>query len=175
MDIAGISRLIAVHGLALSNKQAPGHLAGGVPLPTHSSSGRFSRCRPPRPFPATRRPSGCHKRRIDLIQSIDDAEAWRQELPVDVLQEILVDGYIGIRSVNLDYPGDDPADRLIIATAWAGGHQLVIGNRRPATPRLAGPTGPHPGYGLSLSVLTPPNSTAAASGPADPAASRRIG
>ena len=49
---------------------------------------------------------------------------------VDVLQEILVDGYIGIRSVNLDYPGDDPADRLIIATAWAGGHQLVTGDRR---------------------------------------------
>ena len=76
-------------------------------------------------------------------------------MPVDVLQEILVDGYIGIRSVNLDYPGDDPADRLIIATAWAGGHQLVIGNRRPANPRLAGPTGLHPGYGLSPSVLTP--------------------
>ena len=69
------------------------------------------------------------KRRVDLLQSIDDLSRWRQDLRDAGLVEIPIDGAIGILSVNLSYPGSDPADRLIIATAIAGGHQLVTDDR----------------------------------------------
>ena len=69
------------------------------------------------------------KRRVDLLQSIDDLNRWRQDLRDAGLVEIPIDGAIGILSVNLPYPGSDPADRLIIATAIAGGHQLVTDDR----------------------------------------------
>ena len=69
------------------------------------------------------------KRRLDLLQSVDDTGRWRRELLANGLREIPVDGDIGISSVNLDFPGDDPADRIIIATALAGDHQLVTEDR----------------------------------------------
>ena len=69
------------------------------------------------------------KRRLDLLQSDDDTGRWRRELLADGLREIPVDGDIGISSVNLDFPGDDPADRIIVATALVGGHQLVTEDR----------------------------------------------
>ena len=69
------------------------------------------------------------KRRVDLLQAIDDLGRWRQDLQDAGLVEILIDGAVGILSVNLPYPGSDPADRLIIATAIVGGHQLVTDDR----------------------------------------------
>ena len=69
------------------------------------------------------------KRRLDRLQSLADAGLWRQDLLSAGLTEIPVDGAIGILSVNLAYPHGDPADRLIIATAMAGGHQLATADR----------------------------------------------
>ena len=69
------------------------------------------------------------KRRIDLLQSVDDTGRWRRELLANGLREIPVNGDIGISSVNLDFPGDDPADRIIVATALTGDHQLVTEDR----------------------------------------------
>ena len=69
------------------------------------------------------------KRRLDLLQSIADAGVWRQELLSTGLMEIPVDGAIGVLSVNLAYPYGDPADRIIIATAMVGGHQLATADR----------------------------------------------
>ncbi len=45
------------------------------------------------------------------------------------LQEIPVDGQIGIRSVLLDEFHNDPADRIIIATAL-GGFKLLTADRK---------------------------------------------
>lgn len=70
------------------------------------------------------------KRRLDLIRSIDDVSAWRRELLAGGLREIPIDGELGIHSVSLNYPGGDPADRLIIATALDGSHLLVTDDRQ---------------------------------------------
>ena len=58
-----------------------------------------------------------------------DVEIWRRELLASGLVEIPVDGVIGVLAGNLPYPKGDPADRLIIATAMAGGHRLVTSDR----------------------------------------------
>ena len=59
--------------------------------------------------------------------------------PVDVMHgnlmrkgliEIAVTGDIGIRAATLPDFHKDPADRLIVATALAGGHQLVTSDRK---------------------------------------------
>ena len=59
----------------------------------------------------------------------EDVALWRQELLAAGLTEIRVDGAIGVLAGSLDYPRGDPADRLIIATALAGDHQLVTADR----------------------------------------------
>ena len=59
----------------------------------------------------------------------EDVALWRQELRDSGLTEIRVDGAIGVLAGSLDYPRGDPADRLIIATALAGDHQLVTADR----------------------------------------------
>lgn len=69
------------------------------------------------------------KRRLDLLQSIVDADAWRRDLLSAGLTEIPIDGAIGVLSVNIAYPYGDPADRMIIATALHGGHQLATADR----------------------------------------------
>lgn len=46
------------------------------------------------------------------------------------LIEIAVTGDIGIRAATLPDFHKDPADRLIVATALAGGHQLVTSDRK---------------------------------------------
>ncbi len=69
------------------------------------------------------------KRRLDLLQSMSDAGVWRQDLLSTGLTEIPVDGAIGVLSVNLAYPDSDPADRIIIATALHGSHQLATSDR----------------------------------------------
>lgn len=58
-----------------------------------------------------------------------DVGLWRQGLLSSGLGEIPVDGIIGVTAGNLSYPKGDPADRLIIATAIVGGHQLATSDR----------------------------------------------
>ena len=58
-----------------------------------------------------------------------DVSLWRQYLLDNGLHEIAVDGIIAVAAGSLDYPRGDPADRLIIATAMLGGHQLVTTDR----------------------------------------------
>lgn len=66
------------------------------------------------------------KGRIDLQEEVG---LWRQDLLDAGLREIPVDGVIAVAAGSLDYPRGDPADRLIIATAMLGGHQLVTTDR----------------------------------------------
>lgn len=47
-------------------------------------------------------------------------ELWRSRALARGLQEIPIDGEIGVRSVNLEKFHNDPADRIIVATALAG-------------------------------------------------------
>lgn len=56
------------------------------------------------------------------------AMQWRQSLLAAGLIEIPVDGAIAARSVALTDFHDDPADRIIIATAQEG-HQLITDDR----------------------------------------------
>ena len=58
-----------------------------------------------------------------------DVGLWRQYLLDEGLREIPVDGVTAVAAGSLDYPRGDPADRLIIATAIIGGHQLVTTDR----------------------------------------------
>ncbi len=67
------------------------------------------------------------KRRLTLLR---DVVSWRRTLLQDGLVEIPIDGEIGIRANELADFHADPADRLIVATALAGGHQLVTADRR---------------------------------------------
>ena len=66
------------------------------------------------------------KQRLALIA---DAQGWRELLLDDGLAEIPVDGYIGILANSLADFHSDPADRIIVATALIGGHQLVTNDR----------------------------------------------
>ena len=70
------------------------------------------------------------KRHIDWLPAFEDDGRLRRELLAAGLREILMDGDIGTQAVRLDYPGNDPADRLIIATALAGSHQLITEDRQ---------------------------------------------
>ena len=54
-----------------------------------------------------------------------DLDAWHQDLLDQGLVEIAVDGRIAARAGLLSNMHGDPADRLIVATALVGGHQLV--------------------------------------------------
>ena len=56
------------------------------------------------------------------------ATQWRENLLAAGFIEIPVDGAIAARSVALTNFHDDPADRIIIATAQEG-HQLITGDR----------------------------------------------
>ena len=61
---------------------------------------------------------------------LQDIGAWRRRLFREGLREIPVDGDIGIRAAELADFHADPADRVIVATALLGGHQLVTADRR---------------------------------------------
>ena len=66
------------------------------------------------------------RRRLTLLE---DAPSWRRALLENGLNEIPMDGEIGIRANELaDFHGD-PADRIIVATALEG-HQLVTSDDR---------------------------------------------
>ena len=67
------------------------------------------------------------KRRLTLNTS---AIQWRQSLLTAGFIEIPVDGAIAARSVALADFHDDPADRIIMATAQEGQHQLITDDRR---------------------------------------------
>ena len=54
---------------------------------------------------------------------------WRESLLAAGFVEIPVDGAIAARSVALPDFHDDPADRIIVATAQEG-HQLITDDRR---------------------------------------------
>ena len=58
-----------------------------------------------------------------------DIGSWRDSLIEEGLIEIPVDGGIAVRAGLLQDIHDDPADRLIVATALDG-HQLVTADRR---------------------------------------------
>ena len=59
-----------------------------------------------------------------------DLDAWHQDLLDQGLVEIAVDGRIAARAGLLPNMHGDPADRLIVATALVGDHQLVTADRR---------------------------------------------
>ena len=59
----------------------------------------------------------------------EDVSLWRQTLLNDGLNEIPVDGAIGIRANALPDFHPDPADRIIVATAL-GGHRLITADHR---------------------------------------------
>ena len=66
------------------------------------------------------------RRRIELPS---DPSAWRRNLLEHGLNEIPVDGEIGIRANALTEFHADPADRIIVATALEG-HRLVTSDER---------------------------------------------
>lgn len=59
--------------------------------------------------------------RIDLP---DDAPGWRAQVLTAGLVELPLDGQIAIRAADLGGAGDDPADRMIAATALQ--HQAIL-------------------------------------------------
>ncbi len=66
------------------------------------------------------------KRRIELNQTV----AARRERVLSMgLQEVPVDGTIGITAATLEGLHDDPADRLIVATATRRGAVLITADR----------------------------------------------
>lgn len=66
--------------------------------------------------------------RLELTMPVDDWIARSEALPF--LRFVPVDNRIAIRSVGLDDLHDDPADRLIVATAISLGARLVTRDRR---------------------------------------------
>ena len=66
------------------------------------------------------------KGRLDFLLDLD---AWCQDLLDQGLVEIPVDGRTAARAGLLPNMHGDPADRLIVATALVGGHQLVTADR----------------------------------------------
>lgn len=68
------------------------------------------------------------KLQLDLDANVD-LQAWRTSLLNSGLNEIPLDGEIGIRAGQLPGLHGDPADRIIVATALDG-HQLVTADRR---------------------------------------------
>lgn len=58
------------------------------------------------------------------------ADVWRADLLADGLVELAVDGDGAVRAVGLGGLPNDPADRLIIATALQHGAALVTADER---------------------------------------------
>ncbi len=67
------------------------------------------------------------KGRIDLPVQVDE---WRAQLLAAGLVELPVDGTVGIRAVELSGLPDDPADRLIVATALRNRAELVTADEK---------------------------------------------
>ena len=71
------------------------------------------------------------KGRLTLLM---DTGAWRASLLAEGLREIPVNGAIGIRAASLSGFHDDPADRLIVATALEGPRLITADERILAWP-----------------------------------------
>ena len=67
------------------------------------------------------------KNRLDFI---DDTSQWRAKLLEEGLTEIPVDGEIGVLANFLPNFHADPADRIIVATAFEDRHYLVTADER---------------------------------------------
>ena len=67
-------------------------------------------------------------KRKQRIRFPDDVTRWRGELLAQGVNEISVDGAIGIRAAGLQDFHADPADRVIVATALDE-HQLVTADQ----------------------------------------------
>ena len=67
------------------------------------------------------------KDRVTLGRKLD---YWRQSLVDLGLQEIAVDGSIGLAAGSLEDLHGDPADRIIVATALHGGASLITADER---------------------------------------------
>ena len=65
--------------------------------------------------------------RIELPAAVDE---WRAQLLASGLLELPVDGVVGIRAVQFGSLPDDPADRLIVATALHHRAALVTADER---------------------------------------------
>ena len=65
--------------------------------------------------------------RLELPVTVDE---WRGQLLAAGLVELPVDGNVGIRAVSLGGLPDDPADRLIVATALHHDAGLVSADER---------------------------------------------
>ena len=63
------------------------------------------------------------------LRLLTDIHSWRAALLRDGLNEIPVDGEIGIRANRIADFHADPADRIIVATALEG-HELVTSDGR---------------------------------------------
>jgi PIN domain nuclease of toxin-antitoxin system len=66
--------------------------------------------------------------RLELTMQVDDWVARSEALPF--LTFVPVDNRITLRSVGLERVHDDPADRIIVATALSLGARLVTRDRR---------------------------------------------
>ena len=67
------------------------------------------------------------KQRLDLPLP---AAEWRAQRLADGLVEIPVDGWIGVRAADLQGLPEDPADRMIVATALQQRAALVTADER---------------------------------------------
>lgn len=56
--------------------------------------------------------------------------AWRREILATGLQELPVDGEVGIQAAQLQDFHADPADRILVATAMLRGATLVTADRK---------------------------------------------
>ena len=68
------------------------------------------------------------KGRLDVDLNLNAAE-WHRELIERGFIEIPVGGSIAARAGDLPDMHGDPADRIIVASALAGGHRLVTSDR----------------------------------------------
>ena len=66
-------------------------------------------------------------KRVRLLQP---PIAWRTQLLAAGLIEFPVDGEIAMLSVHLDLPHEDPADRMIVATAISKGAALMTADTK---------------------------------------------
>ena len=64
---------------------------------------------------------------LDFIQ---DLEAWREKLLEIGLRELPVTGWIATQAGLLPNLHGDPADRIIVATALHGNHELATADRQ---------------------------------------------
>ena len=68
-----------------------------------------------------------HKGKIEFTQDIN---TWHKEAVLQGLGEIPISGKVGIKAAGLKNLHGDPADRIIVATALLGDHQLITADRR---------------------------------------------